>query len=125
MPSFSHVSLNCSDPIAVERFYARHFGFVRARVIPLGEEQIVFLRSGNVYLELFGTKVKRSEPAAGNDGPAAPAFATSRSKWTTWTKSWDRWAPMLESPSVRSISMISFRDGARCGWPIPRVTSWR
>ncbi len=72
MPSFSHVSLNCSDPIAVERFYARHFGFVRARVIPLGEEQIVFLRSGNVYLELFGTKVKRSEPAAGNDGPAAP-----------------------------------------------------
>jgi glyoxylase I family protein len=69
---FSHVSLNCSDPIAIERFYERHFGFTRARVIPLGQDQIVFLRSGNVYLELFATKEKRAEPVPGKDGPASP-----------------------------------------------------
>ncbi len=71
-PSFSHVSLNCIDPTAIERFYTRHFGFTRARVIPLGQEQIVFLRSGNVYLELFSTKEQRPQPVAGKDGPASP-----------------------------------------------------
>ena len=71
-PVFSHVSLNCTDPIAVERFYTKHFGFSRARVIPLGQEQIVFLRSGNVHLELFSTKEKRPGPAPGKDGPSSP-----------------------------------------------------
>ena len=71
-PVFSHVSLNCTDPVALERFYTKHFGFSRARVIPLGQDQIVFLRSGNVYLELFSTKEKRPGPAPGKDGPASP-----------------------------------------------------
>jgi len=71
-PDFSHVSLNCTDPVAIERFYTRHFGFRRARVIPLGQEQIVFLRAGNVYLELFATKEKRVEPAPAKDGSASP-----------------------------------------------------
>ncbi len=69
---FSHVSLNCTDPAAIERFYTKHFGFRRARVIPLGQEQIVFLRAGNVYLELFATREERPGPAAGKDGPASP-----------------------------------------------------
>jgi glyoxylase I family protein len=50
---FIHVSINCKDPIAVERFYTKHFGFRRARVVPLGNEQVVFTRSGCVYLEIF------------------------------------------------------------------------
>jgi len=51
---FSHVALSCHDPIATERFYTRHFGFRRARVIPIGGgQQIVFVRLGDVYLELF------------------------------------------------------------------------
>src|SRR5262245_21635802 len=71
---FSHVAISCKDPIAVERFYTRHFGFRRARVIPLGEEQIVFLRSGNVYLELFQAKGEAPVPPADRDGPAYPGW---------------------------------------------------
>ncbi|MGE3315075.1 MAG: VOC family protein [Planctomycetaceae bacterium] len=51
--AFSHIALNCRDMAATERFYSRHFGFRRARVIDLGADQILFLKSGNVYLELF------------------------------------------------------------------------
>ncbi|MDX1934976.1 MAG: VOC family protein [Capsulimonadales bacterium] len=71
---FSHIALSCADPIATEKWYAKHFGFVRARVIPLGEEQIVFVRSGDVYLELFQAKGDAPAPPAGNDGPAYPAI---------------------------------------------------
>jgi len=41
---FSHVALNCQDPATIERFYARHFGFRRARVVPLpdGGRMLVF-----------------------------------------------------------------------------------
>jgi glyoxylase I family protein len=56
MMVFSHVALNCKDPIAVEKFYTKYFGFTRGRVIPLGETQLVFIKSGNVYLELFKTE---------------------------------------------------------------------
>jgi glyoxylase I family protein len=66
---FSHVALNCRDPLATERFYARHFGFRRARVIPLGAEQIVFLKSGSMYLELFQAKGEPPAPAFEKDGP--------------------------------------------------------
>jgi glyoxylase I family protein len=53
---FSHIALNCRDPLETEEFYAKYFGFRRARVIPLGEDQIVFLKLDGTYLELFGTK---------------------------------------------------------------------
>jgi glyoxylase I family protein len=66
---FSHVALNCRDPLATERFYVRHFGFRRARVIPLGNEQIVFLKSGSVYLELFAANGQPPGPPADKDGP--------------------------------------------------------
>ena len=66
---FSHIALNCRDPLATERFYAKHFGFTRARVIPLGAEQIVFLKSGVVYLELFQAKGEPPAPAFEKDGP--------------------------------------------------------
>jgi glyoxylase I family protein len=52
-PHWSHVALNCGDQQATEDFYREWFGFERARVVPLGEERIVFLRQGEVYLELF------------------------------------------------------------------------
>lgn len=66
---FSHVALNCRDPLATERFYTTHFGFRRARVIPLGEEQIVFLKAGSVYLELFQAKGDPPGPPLEKDGP--------------------------------------------------------
>jgi Lactoylglutathione lyase and related lyases len=50
---FHHVSLTCQDPLAVERFYTKHFGFMRARVVQLGDRQIVFIRNREMYFELF------------------------------------------------------------------------
>jgi glyoxylase I family protein len=71
-PEFAHVSLNCKDPIGVELFYTRHFGFRRVRVIPLGGDQIVFVRSGALCLEIFKAGEERPVPSAGKDGPAYP-----------------------------------------------------
>jgi glyoxylase I family protein len=75
MLKFSHIALSCQDPVATERFYARHFGFKRARVIPLGgDAQIVFIRSGDVYLELFAAEGESPVPVAGQDGPHYPGI---------------------------------------------------
>jgi glyoxylase I family protein len=70
--TFAHVALNCRDVPATERFYSRHFGFRRARVIDLGAETIVFLKSGYVYLELFRATETAPMAAAQNDGYAWP-----------------------------------------------------
>lgn len=67
--TFHHVAISCRDPFATERYYVEHFGFSRARVIPLGDAQIVFLRSGNVYLELFAAEGDPPAPPASADGP--------------------------------------------------------
>jgi len=72
--AFSHVAIACPDPAKVERFYTRYFGFQRARVIPLDEEQIVFLKSGDMYLELFQAKGESPAPLAQRDGPEYPGF---------------------------------------------------
>lgn len=66
---FSHVALNCRDPEVTERFYVRHFGFRRARVVPLGEQQLVFLRAGDVWLELFQAEGEDRAPRSEGDGP--------------------------------------------------------
>ena len=64
-PHWSHVALNCRDQQATEGFYRKWFGFERARVVPLGGQQIVFLRQGDVYLELFHTTASAiNEPTA-------------------------------------------------------------
>ena len=66
---FSHLALSCQDLSATERFYAQHFGFTRARVIPLGEDQIVFIKAGDVYLELFNAEGDSPAPKPEGDGP--------------------------------------------------------
>ena len=72
--TYHHMGLTCQDPLAVERFYSRYFGFKRARVLPLGTEQIVFLKSGDVYLELFQAKGESPAPVAGGTGPEYPGW---------------------------------------------------
>lgn len=66
--AFSHIALNCRDMAATERFYSRHFGFRRARVIDLGADQIIFLKSGNVYLELFKANGESPNASPEKDG---------------------------------------------------------
>ena len=72
--TFSHVAIACKDPLATERFYSKYFGFKRARVIPLGTDQIVFIKSGDTYLELFRAKEQAPIPPAGQDGPWYPGW---------------------------------------------------
>ncbi|KAB2911654.1 MAG: VOC family protein [Dechloromonas sp.] len=54
--------------MAIERFYTRYFGFQRARVIPLGDWNLVFIKLGDMYLELFKTGDDRPVPAPEKDG---------------------------------------------------------
>jgi glyoxylase I family protein len=68
---WSHVALNCRDQAVTEQFYKRWLGFERVRTVPLGEQEILFLRNGHVLLELFGSSGEPLfDPKA--DGPPNP-----------------------------------------------------
>jgi glyoxylase I family protein len=60
--TFSHVGMTCKDPLAIERFYSKYFGFRRARVYAPGPDQVVIITSGNLSLELF--KASEASPLA-------------------------------------------------------------
>lgn len=64
--AFAHVGLTCKDPLTIERFYTKYFGFQRVRVVPLGDDELVYTRSGNLTLEIFKAKEERpiSPPSA-------------------------------------------------------------
>lgn len=69
---FSHIALSCADPAQTEQFYTDHFGFRRARVVPLGDDNaIVFLKNDqSVYLELFRADAANpGVPTPTDDGP--------------------------------------------------------
>jgi glyoxylase I family protein len=68
------MAISCRNPQAVEQFYAKHFGFERARVIPLGDDQIVFIKSGDVYLEIFRAEGEAPSPPVAGDGPHYPGW---------------------------------------------------
>ncbi|OGO13095.1 MAG: glyoxalase [Chloroflexi bacterium RBG_19FT_COMBO_49_13] len=70
----SHVALSCKALLITERFYSRYFGFQRARVISLGNEQILFIKSGNTYLELFQSKGESPLTPFQSDGPTYPGL---------------------------------------------------
>jgi len=72
--AFSHMALTCKDPLAIERFYSRYFGFKRARVVELGKGQVVFLKMGNMYLELFQSSEESPVPTAEGSGPEYPGW---------------------------------------------------
>lgn len=70
---WSHVALNCRDQRTTEEFYQKWFGFERARVVQLGATQVVFLRQGDAYLELFHVTADGiNDPVA--DGPQNPGI---------------------------------------------------
>ena len=54
MAGVQHIAFNCRDRAAQEAFYAKHFGFRRARVLNAGrDDEFVMLRSGSTCVELF------------------------------------------------------------------------
>jgi glyoxylase I family protein len=66
---FSHVALSCKDQAATERYYSKHFGFRRARVVKIPNGEIIFLKCGDAYLELFAAEGPRGAAAPQGDGP--------------------------------------------------------
>jgi len=66
---WSHTALNCRDQLTTENFYRKWFGFQRARVVPLGADQVVFLRQEDAYLELFRVTANPPREPAEADGP--------------------------------------------------------
>jgi glyoxylase I family protein len=69
---WAHVALNCRDQQATEQFYSRWFGFRRVRVVDGGDgTRVVFVRHGDVCLELFGTDTNSAFDPKG-DGPNNP-----------------------------------------------------
>ncbi|KPI02584.1 Glyoxalase-like domain containing protein [Actinobacteria bacterium OK074] len=71
---WSHVGLNCRDQQATEEFYTRWLGFRRARVVEADGSRVVFLRHGDVYLELFPTTAGAALDTEA-DGPQNPGIA--------------------------------------------------
>ena len=81
--AFHHVSLTCADTKATELFYVEHFDFVRARVVPFGETEIVFIRLGDMWLELFQAEEESPAPKATSD--AAPSERHRRWRALSWS----------------------------------------
>ncbi|OPZ83007.1 MAG: putative lyase [Firmicutes bacterium ADurb.Bin419] len=53
---FAHMGLNCVDPLKIEKFYSKHFGFERRNVfVKDSDEQIIMIGNGKIYIELFST----------------------------------------------------------------------
>lgn len=69
-----HVGMSCTDPIALERWYTKHFGFTRARVYAPGEGQVVMIQAKGVYLELFSSTEERPAPKVEGAGPDYSGF---------------------------------------------------
>ncbi len=56
MICFAHIGLNCIDPIKIEKFYEKHFGFERRNVFKTDSgEEIIMIGDGKTYIELFST----------------------------------------------------------------------
>lgn len=70
MEIFSHVGLNCRDILTTERFYSKHFGFRRARVVGEGTGMVLFLRMEDspLHLELFHASGESPVPPPTKDG---------------------------------------------------------
>ena len=74
-PAFAHVGLTGRNPAALEAFYTKYFGFKRARVLPVGQNPIVFMKNpGGMYLEIFTAEVESPVPPPEADGPRFPGL---------------------------------------------------
>lgn len=69
---FSHIAYSCKDPLLIERWYAKHFGFTRGRVYLPGPGQVVMIKRDNMYLELFPSSVERPSERVLGAGPDYP-----------------------------------------------------
>jgi glyoxylase I family protein len=78
-------SRSTARPAGGRAVLRRHFGFEARARDPARRQQIVFLRSGDAYLELFQAKEPLPPRARAGTARGTPGGATSPSRWTTST----------------------------------------
>jgi glyoxylase I family protein len=69
-----HMGIACTDPIAIERWYSKHFGFTRKRVFLPGPDQVVVIGTEGASLELFPAKGEAPPPRGEGAGPEYPGW---------------------------------------------------
>lgn len=74
--SLLHLAVTVRDLAEFEAYYAKHFGYRRARVIDLGDDaELVFLKNEDgFYFEIFPPEEERPYPMAVADGPHYPGL---------------------------------------------------
>ena len=72
--AFFHAGITCKDPINVERWYTKHFGFQRARVYAPGPDQVVMIKFGEMYLEIFKATEEAPVPEPEGSGYEWPSW---------------------------------------------------
>lgn len=71
--AFNHIGVVAKDPIALEKFYTKYFGFKRARVYAPGPDQVVVIKTQGLALELF--KAEKDVPEVPKEaGPMYPCW---------------------------------------------------
>jgi glyoxylase I family protein len=70
----AHVGISCKDPMVIEKFYTKYFGFKRSRVYAPGPDQVVMLRAGATCLELFKATLEPPIPPPTEAGVEFPGW---------------------------------------------------
>lgn len=70
---FNHVGMVAKDPVKIEKFYCKYFGFEREHVYLPGPDQVVVLKSGNLGIEIFKAEKEMPEKPTGA-GPLYPCW---------------------------------------------------
>ncbi|MFC1416112.1 VOC family protein [Streptacidiphilus cavernicola] len=108
---WSHIGLNCRDQKQTEEFYRRWFGFTRARSVPIPDGEIVFLRQGDAYLELFPAGPGEGTPGQA-DGPSGPGAVRHLAFQTDDV---DAFLARLGDEAEVTLGPLGF-DDVICGW---------
>jgi len=72
--TFSHIGVVANDPIKLENFYVKYFGFKRTRVYAPGPDQVVMIKSGDMYFEIFKATEASKDGAPKEAGPMFPCW---------------------------------------------------
>jgi len=70
--SFHHMAVVAEEPLTLERWYTKYFGFRRARVVMPGDQQIVFIKRDDIYIEIFNATENSPCPIPHGAGPEYP-----------------------------------------------------
>ncbi|GIE30757.1 hypothetical protein Ait01nite_038020 [Actinoplanes italicus] len=112
---WAHVGLNCRDQQATERFYRDVFGFRRARVVRAGGTDVVFLRQGDVHLELFDAAGQQPETFDA-DGPQHPGMVRHLAFQVDDLEAFLAGAPGDLDVSLGPLAFDEFIPGWRTVW---------